>query len=611
MIQEVSTSRRRPRADAPRVVYVEDDPENWVVAELRLGARFQLIWAKTDVEACELFRAMGDEISAVLMDIELRGSALSGVELTRALRGQVDAKWPAYAQGLPVLRAPVFFLTAYAAKFTQDELRQAGGNRLLTKPVNFGQLSLALSTEHLRAGGGAVSLARGAGGEGGTVAGVRASNPELGGKLAMVAAALGAGAQADARALAVALAVVEMLPSQERAAPLVASVLRRSVAARLVGQALGGVDPLESAVVGLLLESGLLARAQHDLGGALEVAMSPSATRPVRERAAGEVEHPRRGAELLRELQAPESWREAVEQHHAPEPPASALGRVAWCAERLAAVCETGHSVRLASDAQDACASLNVALPASRAILEQLPGEVASLSRALGVRVDVQRPLEDRLAEVSPSLAELDDSYRALVTRLEWLMNEKNALVERLDQARSALATEAATDGLTGVANRRAFLAALQRDGASAARAHESLAVVMLDVDHFKRINDTLGHPVGDEVLKFLATTLQHRLRGGDLLARTGGEEFALVLPRTTLAEAMEIAERLRLAVAGAPATPQLGIGAVTASFGCAHRRLSRDVDVADVVRALISEADEALYQAKRSGRNRVSGGTS
>jgi diguanylate cyclase (GGDEF)-like protein len=171
-----------------------------------------------------------------------------------------------------------------------------------------------------------------------------------------------------------------------------------------------------------------------------------------------------------------------------------------------------------------------------------------------------------------------------------------------LAEARHSLEMLAGTDGLTGLANRRQFDTVLQQEWRRAQRSNEPLTLLALDLDHFKRLNDQHGHPVGDEVLRRVATVLaSHARRAGDLSARTGGEEFALLLPNTALSCAADIAEKLRNDIRDCP-MPE-GVRPVAASIGvCTLGEKSLCCSPDEFVKF----ADEALYAAKRSGRNRV-----
>ena len=159
----------------------------------------------------------------------------------------------------------------------------------------------------------------------------------------------------------------------------------------------------------------------------------------------------------------------------------------------------------------------------------------------------------------------------------------------------------ATTDALTGLANRRTFQARAAQALAQARRYGRACAVLVTDIDHFKAVNDTYGHPAGDVVLKGVAQMLREQARDTDVVARYGGEEFAVVMPETDLRGAQVIAERLREAVAARVFPTELGPVRATLSAGLAAAPLDgTEVD------ALVQAADQCLYQAKRQGRNRV-----
>jgi two-component system, cell cycle response regulator len=157
------------------------------------------------------------------------------------------------------------------------------------------------------------------------------------------------------------------------------------------------------------------------------------------------------------------------------------------------------------------------------------------------------------------------------------------------------------TDALTGVPNRRSYEAALEREIARAQRHRHALSLALLDIDHFKRVNDTYGHPDGDAVLQSFARTVTGALRRGDSLYRYGGEEFVVLLPHADGAGAGIAARRIIAAVAAAPITLATTTLPITASAGVACLDLARGDGL-----ALVGRADAALYEAKRGGRNRV-----
>jgi diguanylate cyclase (GGDEF)-like protein len=159
----------------------------------------------------------------------------------------------------------------------------------------------------------------------------------------------------------------------------------------------------------------------------------------------------------------------------------------------------------------------------------------------------------------------------------------------------------AITDGLTGVYNRRHFMTLATREWQRARRYHRPLAVIMLDIDHFKWVNDTYGHAVGDDVLQQVAQRCRAGLREVDILARYGGEEFVILLPDTTGAAAQTTAERLGQLIGHKPYPTAEGKLLITASLGVAHA----EADISSVS-ALLDLADQALYAAKAAGRNRV-----
>jgi diguanylate cyclase (GGDEF)-like protein/PAS domain S-box-containing protein/putative nucleotidyltransferase with HDIG domain len=199
------------------------------------------------------------------------------------------------------------------------------------------------------------------------------------------------------------------------------------------------------------------------------------------------------------------------------------------------------------------------------------------------------------------ALASFDD-----VTDLEKKREELSDSLDALEKSRDEIGRQnqelhllATRDPLTGLLNRRSLFAEFQAHWDRAATGRQPLSCIMVDVDHFKYVNDRFGHGVGDAVLSQVAKTLESATRPGDLVARYGGEEFALLLPETSLDDAHQLAERVRQAVADIRFDVE-GL-AITASFG-----LSLNLFGAVSPQELLRQADECLYAAKRAGRNQV-----
>jgi diguanylate cyclase (GGDEF)-like protein len=195
------------------------------------------------------------------------------------------------------------------------------------------------------------------------------------------------------------------------------------------------------------------------------------------------------------------------------------------------------------------------------------------------------------LAAVVVSLSFVCSSTRLLVTQ------------NRLLLAKEALRREASRDGLTSLWNRKAILAILERDLLRAERDHEPVGLIMIDVDHFKAINDSRGHAAGDTVLRIIASSIAAVVRPYDSVGRCGGEEFLIVAPGCGLAETWELAERVRSHVAGCSIIVGGTSVQVSLSLGVATGQTAAEME------KLLCAADVALYQAKNAGRNRVEPG--
>lgn len=188
---------------------------------------------------------------------------------------------------------------------------------------------------------------------------------------------------------------------------------------------------------------------------------------------------------------------------------------------------------------------------------------------------------------------------RQLESQLENSKNDIAALQQNLAEVRR----ESRLDPLTRLFNRKTFDDGLKRAIESAQASGEPLALILLDIDHFKVFNDSYGHQTGDQVLRLVAKTLRMNIKGQDFAARYGGEEFAGVLPRTDVKGAISLAENIRAAIQSKEILKRSTnekLGRITASFGIAIYRPSESQD------SFVERADRCLYSAKNSGRNRV-----
>ena len=247
---------------------------------------------------------------------------------------------------------------------------------------------------------------------------------------------------------------------------------------------------------------------------------------------------------------------------------------------------------------------------------EQLRGVIASAQEFLTTAISDNRSQIESLGEVSSQCQPTADPRPIIEKLMKELSNatsrssalEANFLktTNDLDQIKDSLKQaeeHSNTDALTGLANRRALEAFLRTSQISAMEAGTPLSILMIDIDHFKKFNDSFGHQVGDQVLRLVGKVLQESVRDCDLAARYGGEELMAILPGAPLEACAEAAERIRRRIGEARLTRRTTgeeISSVTVSIGVAQFRMAESAD------GMIERCDRALYQAKRAGRNCV-----
>ena len=271
---------------------------------------------------------------------------------------------------------------------------------------------------------------------------------------------------------------------------------------------------------------------------------------------------------------------------------------------------EALHSDCLASEIDiDAIADGSKQLDlAAQAMVEQIAGSRAALREygetlsGVAVRLDQDQTLGGLLQAVTVLTAETARaSERNRV--LEHQLTASAARITKLRQGLNEARQDATTDGLTGLCNRKAFNSRLRRAIGRAKADQEAMALVLLDIDHFKRFNDTYGHRTGDLVLRLVGRVVADNVKGRDTAARYGGEEFAVILAGADLRAASVVAGQMRTVLDGKRLITkgsQQHHGSVTVSAGVAQ------FWPGDTVASLVERADAALYAAKHAGRNRV-----
>lgn len=207
------------------------------------------------------------------------------------------------------------------------------------------------------------------------------------------------------------------------------------------------------------------------------------------------------------------------------------------------------------------------------------------------------------LAELIQSLLSEAKDVAERSTRLGLQLQEASRKVESLERRLEDARKEAITDALTGLLNRRYFDDMLKNVTSKATNEGCDVALLLVDIDHFKAVNDNWGHQVGDQVLQLVSRTIRDQIRTADIAARYGGEEFAVLLPGTSLAVACEVGNRLRAAFEGRPIVVRGAkqvVGAITVSLGAAS------YEPGEPLAEWVRRTDAALYDAKATGRNRL-----
>lgn len=257
------------------------------------------------------------------------------------------------------------------------------------------------------------------------------------------------------------------------------------------------------------------------------------------------------------------------------------------------AVLETGGA--MSRELSDVVRTLEDAERDTAAYGKALAGASGELDNAEGDHTALKRMVEGLVA----ATARMQRRSHDLEKRLQETSSEVDQLRTNLEKVRE----EAMTDALTGVANRKRFDEAMRKSRRAAELKGDAFSLILCDIDHFKRFNDTWGHQTGDQIIRFVAACLSRYSKDEHLVARYGGEEFAVVMPRADLTEAHMVAEKVRATIESKRLlrkSTNEDLGHITVSMGVSQHRMGESVE------ELIERADVNLYKSKQTGRNRL-----
>ncbi|MCA9608669.1 MAG: HDOD domain-containing protein, partial [Myxococcales bacterium] len=315
------------------------------------------------------------------------------------------------------------------------------------------------------------------------------------------------------RNLALSLVVTDLAPEGARGRVLLMNSLRRAVAAQAIAERNRCVDSDTAFTLGLFLDSGLLVHGSKDVDAASSIAQAPAAHRIVREQAQGWAPHPEVGAELARKHGVPEEIWQAIATHHAAEPPATKLSKLAWLAEMVAAAFEGGHVDDAVCAAHGRAMRIGVSEAALEEVFEIIPLRMGEVAESLGRSIGEAPSLEEIARDAHRALVDLNHQYEQLVVALEAALADRDRLTAQLQEANQELLRLAHADPLTGLSNKRALEDLLTRELARSTRNGSPTSLIMVDLDHFKSVNDTYGHATGDDALRTVAEVLQSCVR--------------------------------------------------------------------------------------------------
>ena len=393
--------------------------------------------------------------------------------------------------------------------------------------------------------------------------------------------------------------------------------LRRAVGARYFAGLLG-LDQEEAFTLGLLQEFGIMVML-HVMPGKVSSWPIIRATgmehRPRVEHENFGTSHTHVGWMLARNWGLPEEIGVAIANHHDESPQGLSENVRKLCqVARGAEVLGTVFTARDKRTSLEFCHQVLTAEPFGltteqvEEVLASVPEQVEAVSATLGLGVKEQASFQGILEQANKQLVEEHLSYQELTLKLQAALEEKERFYHALELANARLEQLAYYDPLTGLSNRRHFEDGFLREIHRHSRTGRPLSVVCMDIDKFKTVNDSYGHPFGDVVLSAIASVLQEVLRATDIKARVGGDEMYLLMPETPGPVGLKTAERVRKAISKL----DLSIGDARVPVSCSFGgttwagRVDSNTTANEIAEQIVKAADVALYESKEKGRDTV-----
>jgi diguanylate cyclase (GGDEF)-like protein len=416
--------------------------------------------------------------------------------------------------------------------------------------------------------------------------------------------------------MALGFSLVDTLHERSRTGFDYARYWRRSmstaVAARQLAEVLGDVRKDEAFVGGMLCDIGMVAAERHP-DGMYETVVQQHQAQGGRiqdiERAVLGVTHAQISAMMLAHWSMPEIMSHAVASHHGDgfdqlDPRTKVMAGALWAASEMAELfCGDTDPAQFAVVWDKVINLVGITPAALDGVMEVLNSQVREAAEMFCVKLTKEVSYDDLRQHAVQQLAQLSLSAERERASAETEVKQARNQLQTLNQLNAELKVKAETDRLTGVANRQSFETHLDHSIETAAQTSADLGLILLDLDHFKKLNDSHGHQAGDEALRLVGKCLNKITDSVRFAARYGGEEFAVVVSESTARELRELAEDVRKSIGRIRFTHGGQELTITASLGATHVSFREEtVDAAEMIR----RADECLYDAKREGRNRV-----